>query len=74
MKLGVGILGVSCAVCALLIIGLFLSRVVWAWVIPDLFPGAVRTGQIVASLTWLQAFKLSLLGCILWGSTRSSKN
>lgn len=33
----------------------------WAWVIPDLFPGAVSQGLVAASISWLAGFKLLLL-------------
>jgi hypothetical protein len=36
-------------------------KFVWAWVVPDLFPGAVAQGLVSANLTWLAALKLALL-------------
>jgi hypothetical protein len=42
-------------------------KFVWAWVVPDLFPGAVTQGLINADLSWLAAFKFALLVAILGG-------
>lgn len=53
-------------------VGLFVTKLMWGWVVPDLFPGAVQQGLVVASLTWWQAFKFSLfLGLILRGVSAS---
>jgi spore maturation protein SpmA len=32
----------------------------WAWVVGDLFPGAVAEGLISADLSWLAVMKLAL--------------
>jgi hypothetical protein len=42
-------------------------KFVWAWVIPDLFPGAVAQGLISADLTWLATVKLAVLVAALSG-------
>ena len=42
-------------------------KFVWAWVVPDLFPGAVTQGLINADLTWLAALKLAVLVAVLSG-------
>jgi len=34
-------------------------KFVWAWVVADLFPGAVAQGLINANLTWLAAVKFN---------------
>jgi len=49
------------AVIALAIVGLFLMRFFWAWVVPDVFAGAVQQGIVPASISLWQALKLSLL-------------
>ncbi len=48
-------------------ISLVLFKVVWAWVVPDLFPGAVAQGLIVAELTWSASLKLAVLVGVLGG-------
>ena len=49
------------------VLSLVVFKFVWAWVVPDLFPGAVDQGLVVANLTWLAAFKLAVLVAVLSG-------
>ncbi len=42
-------------------------KFVWAWVVTDLFPGAVAQDMINAELTWLAALKFAVLVAILTG-------
>ena len=49
------------------VIALVLFKVVWAWVVPDLFPGAVDQGLIIADLTWSASLKLAVLVGVLGG-------
>ena len=49
------------------VISLVVFKFVWAWVVPDLFPGAVAQDLIVADLTWLAAVKLAVLVSVLGG-------
>ena len=42
-------------------------KFVWAWVVTDLFPGAVAQDLISAELTWLAALKFAVLVAILTG-------
>ena len=37
----------------------------WPWVVPDLFPGAVSSGLIAASLSWTTAMKTAVTFAIL---------
>jgi hypothetical protein len=46
---------------------LFVIKLIWAWTIPDLFPGAVTTGLVARRIGWLTAFKLALFLGILAG-------
>jgi len=39
----------------------FLVQLLWGWVVPDLFPGAVAQGLIAASISWFTAFKLTVV-------------
>lgn len=55
------------AVSVMFFISLVVFKFVWAWVVPDLFPGAVAQDLIVADLTWLGAFKLAVLITMLSG-------
>ena len=49
------------------VISVVLFKFVWAWVVPDLFPGAVAQGLISADLTWLATLKLAVLVAVLGG-------
>jgi uncharacterized membrane protein len=49
------------------VIAVVLFKFVWAWVVPDLFPGAVAQGLIAADLTWFAALKLAVLVAVLSG-------
>ena len=49
------------------VIAVVVFKFVWAWVVPDLFPGAVDQGLIIADLTWLAAVKLAVLVSVLSG-------
>ena len=49
------------------VISIVVFKFVWAWVVPDLFPGAVEEGLIVADLTWLASLKLAVLVAVLSG-------
>jgi uncharacterized membrane protein len=53
------------------VISLVVLKFVWAWVVPDLFPGAVAQGLISADLTWLAALKLAVLVAVLNGLSRT---
>ena len=56
------------------VISVIVFKFVWAWVVPDLFPGAVAQGLISANLTWLAALKLAVLVAVLSGSYDSIIN
>ena len=49
------------------VISMVVFKFVWAWVVPDLFPGAVAEGLISANLTWLATLKLAVLVAVLSG-------
>jgi len=54
-------------VAVMFVISLVVFKIVWAWVVPDLFPGAVTQGLIIADLSWLGAVKLAVLVSVLGG-------
>ena len=49
----------------LLLLALLVIKLVWAWTVPDLFPGAVEQGLIAEKLSWWPAFKLAILVALL---------
>ena len=47
------------------VVGAAIVSAVWAWVVPDVFAGAVEHGVLPAALTYMQALKLSILLSVL---------
>jgi hypothetical protein len=58
--------GVSVA-CIAFVVVLFLIKALWAWTVPDLFPGAVEQGLVAKSISWLTAGKVAILIAVLSG-------
>jgi len=65
--------GVLAMIAALFVLALFLIKVVWAWTIPDLFPGAVQQGLVAAQITWWTAFKLAIFVAVIAGLAGARK-
>ena len=42
------------------ILALFLVKLVWAWTVPDLFPGAVAQGLIAKEISWYTSLKVAI--------------
>jgi len=57
-----------------LILGLFLIKILWAWTVPDLFPGAVQQGLVAAEISWLTSFKLAIFVGMMGAIARSGHN
>jgi hypothetical protein len=55
------------AACVAFVVILFLVKALWAWTVPDLFPGAVDQGLITRSISWLAAVKIALCVAVLSG-------
>lgn len=53
------------AVYALIV--LLLVKLLWAWTIPDIFPGAVEQGLMAGSISWYTAFKIAVFVAVLAG-------
>jgi len=49
------------------VVALFVIKLLWAWVVPDLFPGAVAQGLIAAQISWYTAFKVAIVVGVLVG-------
>ena len=62
ITLGIGIVALA----------FFLIKLLWAWTIPDLFPGAVEQGLIAAEISWLTSFKLALFFGLLTGAVKAN--
>jgi hypothetical protein len=59
--------GVLALVIGALFIARLLVKLLWAWTIPDLFPGAVEQGLIAQSISWFTAFKVAIFIAVLSG-------
>lgn len=68
VRVGIIILTTVAVIFAILVVAL---RFVWAWVVPDLFSGAVDQGLISADLSWLAVVKLTVLVGLLSGVGRA---
>ena len=62
LTLGLGIVALS----------FFLIKLLWAWTIPDLFPGAVEQGLVAAEISWLTSFKLAVFFGLLTGAVKAN--
>ena len=62
LTLGLGVVALS----------FFVIKLLWAWTIPDLFPGAVAQGLIAAEISWLTSFKLAVFFGLLTGSVKAN--
>jgi len=62
ITLGLGIVALS----------FFVIKLLWAWTIPDLFPGAVAQGLIAAEISWLTSFKLAVFFGLLTGAVKAN--
>lgn len=55
------------------IAGIFIIKILWAWTIPEIFPGAVEQNLIAKNISWFTAFKMSLLFSLIATIARISK-
>ena len=53
--------------CIAFVVVLFLIKFLWAWTVPDLFPGAVEQGLVAGTISWLTAIKLAIFIAVLSG-------
>ena len=47
------------------ITALLLIKLLWDWIIPDLFPGLVAEGLLIGIMSWDTAFKMAILATIV---------
>ena len=59
--------GVLALVVGAFILALFLVKILWAWTIPDLFPGAVEKGLVAGEITWFTSLKVAIFVAALAG-------
>ena len=58
----------------IIVAAFFIIKLLWAWTIPDLFPGAVEQGLVAAKISWLTSFKLAIFFGILTGASKGSSS
>jgi CDP-diglyceride synthetase len=63
----IAITGVLALIAVYAVIVLLLVKLLWAWTIPDIFPGAVSQGLIAGSISWYTAFKIAVFVAVLAG-------
>jgi hypothetical protein len=66
--------GLLALVAGVFVLMLLLVKVLWAWTIPDLFPGAVRQGLIAATISWLTALKVAIFAAVFAGFCGASRD
>ena len=62
--------GIMALFIGVMILALFVIKWIWAWTIPDLFPGAVEQGLIAKEISWFTSLKLSIFVAILSGTVK----
>ena len=64
--------GLIALVVGVIVISFLAIKLLWAWTIPDLFPGAVAEGLVAKEISWLTSFKLALFFGILTGLVKGN--
>jgi hypothetical protein len=59
--------GILALIAGYIIIVLLLVKLLWAWTIPDLFPGAVEQGLVAGEISWITAFKVAVFVAVFAG-------
>jgi len=59
--------------CIAFAVVLLLIKALWAWTVPDLFPGAVQQGLVAGAISWLTAAKIALFVAVLSGLCRGGQ-
>ena len=49
------------------VLSFLMLKLLWAWTIPDLFPGAVSQGLVAAEISWWTSFKLAIFLGVMGG-------
>lgn len=57
--------GVLVLVALVLVVVLLLLKLLWAWTIPDLFPGAVEQGLVAGTISWYTAVEVAIFFAVL---------
>jgi hypothetical protein len=71
--IGAAIVGVLAVFAAALLLTLLIIKALWAWTIPDLFPGAVASGDVAGTISWYTALKVAIFVAFLAGMAQGSR-
>ena len=66
--------GMVASAAAAFVLVLLLVKVMWAWTVPDLFPGAVKLGLVAREISWMAALKVALFVGVLAGIAGGKKS
>lgn len=66
-KIGTVIIAVLAVAGVAFVVMLFVIKLLWAWTIPDLFPGAVEQGLVAGEVSWFTAVKIAIFVAVLSG-------
>ena len=59
--------GILALIGVAVVVMLLVVKLLWAWTIPDLFPGGVQQGLVAAQISWYTAFKVAIFAAVLTG-------
>ncbi len=65
--------GVIALIVVVFLVVLFVIKFLWAWIIPDLLPGAVSQGLVAAEIDWYTAFKLAIVTALTGAVMKAKK-
>ena len=54
-------------IAVVLVMGLFIIKGLWSWIVPDLFPEAAGGGLVTESISWFTSFKIALALALFTG-------
>jgi len=66
-KLAAIIAGGIAVACFAFVVFLLVIKALWAWTVPDLFPGGVEQGLVARTISWGAAAKLAVFLAVLAG-------
>ena len=61
------LVSVFAVILAVFVVVLFLVKILWAWTIPDLFPGAVEQDLIAREISWYTSLKVAIFVAVMAG-------
>jgi len=65
--------GLLVVLAVVFVVALFVVKLLWAWTVPDLFPGAVKQGLVAAEISWFTALKVAIFIAVLAGFARGGR-